>query len=59
MYPFAILPGLTIRQAASPHLSQAFTLVGAVIIVPVILAYTALGYRVFRGKAGDAGLHYH
>lgn len=59
VYPFAILPGVTIWQAASPHSSQVFTLVGAVVIIPVILAYTILGYRVFRGKTDHAELHYH
>ena len=59
IWPYAILPGVTIWQAAAPHSSQTFTLVGAVIVVPVILAYTALGYRVFRGKTDHAELHYH
>ena len=59
VWPYAILPGVTLWQAAAPHASQAFTLVGAVVIVPVILAYTALGYRVFRGKTDHAELHYH
>lgn len=59
IYPFAILPNVTIWQAAAPRSSQTFTLVGAVIVVPVILAYTALGYRVFRGKTDHAELHYH
>jgi cytochrome bd ubiquinol oxidase subunit II len=59
VYPFAILPGVTIWQAAAPRSSQAFTLVGAAIVVPIILAYTALGYRVFRGKTNHAELHYH
>jgi cytochrome d ubiquinol oxidase subunit II len=32
--------------------------VGALVLIPVILAYTAFSYRVFRGKvAGDAGYH--
>ncbi|WP_341318746.1 cytochrome d ubiquinol oxidase subunit II [Paraburkholderia sp. IMGN_8] len=59
IWPYAILPGITIWQAAAPHSSQAFTLVGAVIIVPIILIYTTLGYRVFRGKTDHAELHYH
>jgi cytochrome d ubiquinol oxidase subunit II len=59
IYPYAILPGVTIWQAAAPHSSQAFTLAGALVVVPVILAYTALGYRVFRGKTNHAELHYH
>jgi len=43
------------------HLAQArfSLLVGVVIIVPIILAYTALSYWVFRGKVrhGDEGYH--
>jgi cytochrome d ubiquinol oxidase subunit II len=59
VWPHAILPGITIWQAAAPHSSQVFTLVGAAIVIPVILAYTLLGYRVFRGKVNHAELHYH
>jgi hypothetical protein len=38
---------------------QIFTLVGTVIILPIILSYTALSYWVFRGKVrhGDEGYH--
>jgi cytochrome d ubiquinol oxidase subunit II len=59
VWPYAILPGVTIWQAAAPRSSQLFTLVGAVIIVPIILAYTTLGYWVFKGKTDHAELHYH
>jgi cytochrome bd ubiquinol oxidase subunit II len=59
IWPYAILPGITIWQAAAPHSSQLFALVGALIIVPVILAYTFLGYRIFRGKTDHSELHYH
>jgi cytochrome d ubiquinol oxidase subunit II len=59
VWPYAILPGVTIWQAAAPRSSQMFTLMGAIIILPVILAYTTLGYRVFRGKTNHADLHYH
>ncbi|MFC6632978.1 cytochrome d ubiquinol oxidase subunit II [Microbulbifer taiwanensis] len=53
-----IVPGkLTIWQAASAPESLRFILVGAIIVVPVILAYTAFSYRVFHGKATE--LHYH
>ena len=30
---------------------------GAVIMVPIILAYTAWAYWVFRGKVGNDGYH--
>ena len=57
-YPYAILPGITLWDAAAPHSSLSFTLWGAAFIIPVILGYTMLAYWVFRGKvAHDA--HYH
>jgi cytochrome d ubiquinol oxidase subunit II len=52
-----VIPGrLTIWQAAAPHASQAFMLVGALVLIPLILAYTAWSYWVFRGKVGE-GYH--
>ncbi|WP_152617050.1 hypothetical protein [Paraburkholderia sacchari] len=44
------------RCAQRERRSQTFTLAGALVVVPVILAYTALGYRVFRGKTDHAEL---
>jgi cytochrome d ubiquinol oxidase subunit II len=58
VYPFIVPPGITIWQAAAPATSQAFLLVGAVVLVPTILAYTGYAYWVFRGKV-VAGEHYH
>jgi cytochrome d ubiquinol oxidase subunit II len=53
-----VVPGrVTIWQAAAPHSSQAFMLVGAAILIPLILAYTAWSYWVFRGKVGEGGYH--
>ncbi len=53
-----IVPGkLDIWEAASATESLTFILVGAVIVVPLIIAYTALAYRVFLGKA--TALKYH
>jgi len=52
-----VIPGrVSIWQAAAPHTSQAFMLVGAVVLIPLILAYTAWSYWVFRGKVGE-GYH--
>jgi cytochrome d ubiquinol oxidase subunit II len=57
IYP-NILPGrLSIWDAASPPSSQGFMLIGAGILLPVILGYTAYGYWVFRGKVKEAGYH--
>ena len=50
LWPNAIPPSITIWQAASPPQSMGFALVGALLIIPVILAYTAWSYYVFRGK---------
>jgi len=41
---------LTIWEAAAPEESLAFLIVGAVVLVPMILGYTAYAYWVFRGK---------
>jgi cytochrome d ubiquinol oxidase subunit II len=55
-----IIPGrLTIWQAAAPRDSQMFMLVGAAVLIPLILIYTAWSYWVFRGKVGDDGYHEH
>ncbi len=53
-----VIPGrVTIWQAAAPEKSQSFMLVGAVVLVPMILAYTSWAYWVFRGKVGPHGYH--
>lgn len=50
-YP-EIVPGrIHIREAASADASLRFILVGVLVVVPLILAYTAFAYRVFHGKA--------
>ena len=57
-YPMMVPPALTIAEAAAPDSSLAFALVGTVILVPMILGYTAYAYWVFRGKV-DRGAGYH
>jgi len=57
-YPQMVPPALTIQEAAAPESSLIFALVGAVILLPIILAYTAYAYWVFRGKIDpEAGYH--
>ncbi|WP_223423786.1 cytochrome d ubiquinol oxidase subunit II [Tateyamaria pelophila] len=57
-YPHIVPPGLTIADAAAPDESLRFALVGTVVLVPMILAYTAYAYWVFRGKVDpDEGYH--
>jgi cytochrome d ubiquinol oxidase subunit II len=58
MYPFIVPQSITIWQAAAPATSQLFMLIGVVILIPMILTYTALAYWVFRGKVDPrAGYH--
>ena len=58
LWPNIIPPHISIRAAAAPPQSLGFTLVGALFIIPIILAYTAWSYYVFRGKV-KAGEGYH
>jgi cytochrome d ubiquinol oxidase subunit II len=56
-YPAIVPNKIDIWEAASATASLKFILVGVIIVVPFILAYTIYSYWVFRGKASD--LHYH
>ena len=58
IWPNVIPPSVTIWEAAAPHSSQAFSLVGVLLILPVILMYTFWSYYVFRGKV-TPDHHYH
>jgi len=58
VWPYAIPFTITLTDAAAPRSSQIFTLVGTVIIVPIILVYTTAGYWIFRGKVAQ-GAQYH
>lgn len=58
VWPYIIPPSITLWQAASPAISQAFMLVGGLLIIPVILMYTFWSYYVFRGKVkANEGYH--
>lgn len=57
MFPDIVPGAITIHDAAAPDASLIFMLVGAVILIPIILAYTAYSYWIFRGKVGHEGYH--
>ncbi len=57
MWPNVVPPSLTIWDAAAPEKSQVFMLIGVGLTLPLILAYTAWAYWVFRGKVGHEGYH--
>jgi len=58
IWPNIIPPSVSLHEAAASEISQAFMLVGSLVIIPIILVYTFWSYYVFRGKvrAGD-GYH--
>jgi cytochrome d ubiquinol oxidase subunit II len=58
LWPHIIPPAISFRAAAAPPQSMGFALVGALFVIPFILAYTAWAYYVFRGKV-RAGEGYH
>ncbi|MDB5565179.1 MAG: cytochrome d ubiquinol oxidase, subunit [Tardiphaga sp.] len=58
MWPYIVPRSITIWQAAAPDNSLVFMSYGIAVLVPIILAYTAWAYYVFRGKV-SAGAGYH
>jgi len=50
IYPMAILPDVTIFEAAAQRETMIFTLVGVALVLPVVIGYTVYSYWVFRGK---------
>jgi cytochrome d ubiquinol oxidase subunit II len=58
IYPYAIPPSITFREAAAQHETLRFTLWGVIIVLPLVLGYTVYSYAVFRGKVGEEG-YYH
>ncbi|WP_120995243.1 cytochrome d ubiquinol oxidase subunit II [Stutzerimonas urumqiensis] len=58
LWPNIVPPDLDFWEASAAPSSQAFTLVGTLILVPVILAYTLYSYWIFRGKV-NVGEGYH
>lgn len=58
LFPYIIPPSVTIWDAAAPYQSQLFSLIGALILIPIIITYTAMSYWVFRDKV-KVGDGYH
>jgi len=54
-WPYMIPFSITIEAAAAPHASLAFMFWGeGLFVFPLMLIYTAVAYRVFRGKVRHA-----
>ncbi len=58
LWPYVVPRVFSFWDLAAPAGSLHFTMVGVLLIVPVILAYTAHAYYVFRGKV-DLDTVYH
>jgi len=56
-YPYVVLDRLTIFQGATAPESLMIVLVGALFVIPMVVAYNVLSYVVFRGKATDLTYH--
>ncbi|MCA1771204.1 MAG: cytochrome d ubiquinol oxidase subunit II [Halomonas sp.] len=57
-WPVIVPPDYTIWDASSAPESQLFLLIGVLFVIPIVLAYTAWTYWVFRGKV-RVGEGYH
>jgi cytochrome bd ubiquinol oxidase subunit II len=59
LWPAVVPPSITIWEAAAPRTSQVFLLVGVGALIPVLLAYVAYTYWVFRGEVADGEGYHH
>jgi cytochrome d ubiquinol oxidase subunit II len=57
-WPYMIPYVITVDEAAAPYSSLAFMFWGEIFVFPLMLLYTAISYRVFRGKVGTIAGHY-
>jgi len=56
LFPYVVIDRLTLWDAAAHPSALKVTLIGALIVLPFIVGYTIIAYRVFGGKA-KAGLY--
>lgn len=57
LYPWIVPFKFTVWQAAAVSTSQSLVLVGTLIMLPIILAYTAYCYYIFRGKSSEDSMY--
>jgi cytochrome d ubiquinol oxidase subunit II len=51
LYPYVVIDRLTIWEAAAHPSGLKALFIGAAIVLPFIVGYTVISYRIFRGKA--------
>jgi cytochrome d ubiquinol oxidase subunit II len=57
MWPWLVHFQVSFRKAAAAPESQSLLLVGTAVLLPIVLAYTAYSYYLFRGKSSHEA-HY-
>ncbi len=56
--PLIVPPDISVYDAAASHESQLFSILGVLILMPVILIYTIFVYYIFRGKVTPETSHH-
>jgi cytochrome d ubiquinol oxidase subunit II len=56
IFPYVVIDRITIWEAAAHPTALVVLFAGAAVVLPFIVGYTVLSYRIFRGKA-PAGLY--
>jgi len=57
LWPWIVPFEISYRQAAAASTSQTLLFIGTALMLPVVLAYVAFCYYVFRGKASHEGYY--
>ncbi len=55
VFPNIVPFSVSLWDAASSATSQEFVLIGAMIVTPVVLGYSAFAYWIFRGRTPEKG----
>jgi len=55
VFPNIVPFSVSLWDAASSSTSQGFVLIGAIIVTPVVLGYSAFAYWIFRGRTPEKG----
>jgi cytochrome d ubiquinol oxidase subunit II len=58
-FPYLVPPALTVWDTAAAPSSQLFMLAGTLVLLPMVLAYTAYIYWLFRGKVKPGESYHH
>jgi cytochrome d ubiquinol oxidase subunit II len=53
IFPYVVIDRITIWEGAAHPSALKIMLIGALIVLPFIVAYTVYAYRVFSGKASE------